>query len=180
MPEEPREPLDAPRAESPEAQRLRQAASEMILSGSNLTDELTDDEAQPLILWAVRQAEAAADDLVLASLDGEASPAMEPGEILADRLHPVRRMMTRINRLVSNRHDLPKEDLREELQYLFLLAEELPRPPQGTALPVQATELISRQADLENRAFVQAVIGLLEVSPCSDATDRTPESGQGE
>ena len=41
-------------------EKLRQLAAEMILESSSLTDDLTDEEARPLIAWGLDQADAAA------------------------------------------------------------------------------------------------------------------------
>jgi len=134
----------------------------MILSASSLTDELTDDEARPLIQWGLSQAEAAADDLTQAH---EISGDLAGGDlraILADRLDPVRRAMKCINSLAFDRRRLAAEELFEELQNLFTLSERLPCPPLLDVSVVPLTELSARQADLENLAFVRAIVDLLE------------------
>jgi hypothetical protein len=133
----------------------------MILSVSSLTDELTDDEARPLIQWGINQAEAAADALTRAGQSTGDPPSGDWHILLADRLDPVRRVMKRINRLVVDRHDLDAEELFEGLQHLFALAERLPSRPPLRESAVPLAEVCARQADLENQAFVQALVGLL-------------------
>lgn len=180
MPEERRSQSGAPGDKVAGAHRLRQLASERILSASNLTDELTDDEARPLIDWGVMQAEAAADDLSQVSLDERDPAGSDLGDILAERLEAVRRMMKRMNHLVVGRHALPAEEVLGELQRLFELAENLPRPPFFEEPAVPLAELSARQAGLGNRAFVQAIVGLLDASSWDGEEDRSAGLGRGE
>lgn len=147
--------------ERDEAHRLRQMASEMILADSSLTDELTDHEAQPLIGWGVIQAKAAADELARAGQDTLDSWGRGQGEALAGLVDPVRKMMARINRLVAQRHILPADELLGELQRLFALAENLSCSPLSEVPAESLAGLTTRQTDLDGRAFVQAIVGLL-------------------
>lgn len=180
MPEEPRSGSGAPGSKEAEAGRLRQMAAETILSTTNLTDELTDEEARPLVRWGVMQAEAAAHDLALASQNHEDAPGTDLDDLLADRLGPVRRLMKGINRLVPGRHGLPTEALNEELQRLMALAEGLPRPPLLETPVVPLAELSARQADMDGHAFVQALVGLLEGSGWGVELGRPHQHGIGE
>ena len=158
---EPRSHLGAPTSEASGVRRLRQRASEMILSASSLTDELTDDEARPLIDWGVRQAEAAADDLAQASQAGGAQAVQRPGDVLAERLEAVRRIMKRMNRLVARRQEIPAEEVQEELQRLLSLAGDLPRPPSLNIGATSLAELGVAQSDLGNEEFVRDLVLLL-------------------
>lgn len=164
MPDEHRSHLGAA-AETPEAGRLKQLAAEMILSASSLTDELTDEEAQPLIDWGLRQAEAAADDLSRASQEGGTPAFQYYGDVLADRLDAVRRIMKRTNRLAVRRQAMPAEEVREELRRLLALAESVPRPPSLNMQAVPMADLSVARSDLENGPFVRALVGLLDDSP---------------
>lgn len=141
--------------------QLRQHASEMVLEASNLTDNLTDEEARPLLAWGLEQAKAAADKLALTHRFMVAMPAEDIRSMLADQLTPVRRTMKLINGLAADRHDLSPEDLFEELKYVVELAERLPHPPSLTEPRVPLAELSAQQADLDNAAFVLAIVALL-------------------
>jgi hypothetical protein len=143
------------------AMLLRRQASEMVLEASSLTDELTDEEARPLLAWGLEQAKAAADELALTDQATAALPAEDIRSMLADQLTPVRRTMKLINGLTADRYDLSPEDLFEELKYVVELAGRLPHPPSLTDPQVPLAELTGRQADLDNAAFVQAIVALL-------------------
>jgi hypothetical protein len=134
----------------------------MILSASNLTDDLTDDEARPLIDWGVRQAEAAADDLAQASQEGWAQALEQPGDVLAERLEAVRRTMKRMNRLVARRQEMSAEEVQEEVQRLLSLAEDLPRPPSLKMPAAPLAEPGAARSDLGNEEFVRDLVLLLE------------------
>jgi len=172
MPGEPRSRSETLTSEASKGRHLRQVAAEIILSAPDLTDTLTDDEARPLIRWGVMQAEAAADDLAEASQATGGNPSgSNPGDILTDRLDPVRRVMKCINRLVGNRRGPPPEEVLEELERLFALAEGLPRPPQSEIAAVSVAELGARGTELDKGAIVQAIVGLLEGSTWGSAQE---------
>jgi len=68
------------------AMLLRRQASETVLEASSLTDELTDEEARPLLAWGLEQAKAAADELALTDQATAAMPAEDIRSMLADQL----------------------------------------------------------------------------------------------
>jgi hypothetical protein len=141
--------------------RLRRQASEMVLGASSLTDELTDEEARPLLAWGLEQAKAAAEELALPDQVMAAMPAEDVRSMLADQLTPLRRTMKLINGLTADRYSLSPQDLFEELKDVVELAAGLPRPPSLTDPQVALAELSAQQADLDNAAFVRAVLALL-------------------
>jgi hypothetical protein len=141
--------------------QLRRQAAEMVLGASSLTDELTDEEARPLLGWALEQANAAADKLALTDQVMAAMPAEDVRSMLADQLTPLRLTMKRINGLTADRHSLSPQDLFEELKYVVELAGGLPHPPFLTDPQVPLAELSAQQVDLDNAAFIQAILALL-------------------
>jgi hypothetical protein len=160
--------------------RLRRQAAEMVLEASSLTDELTDEEARPLIAWGLDQAKAAADELALVDQAMASFRTDDVRSILADQLTPLRRTMKLINALTADRRDLSSEELFEELQYLLELAERLPHPPTLTDPQVPLAELSARQSDLDNAAFVKAIMILLESPPPIETKTKAqmPEAGE--
>lgn len=158
--------------ETASVHQLRQVAVDMILEASSHTDELKDDEAKPLIDWAVVQAEAAADELSQTSQFRAVPSQKEPVALLSDRLTPLRRTMRFINSLAADRCDLSPEELLEELRYLLELAERLPSPPRRKAAADRLAELTARQAELNNLEFVQATVDLLDASSVAGKPSR--------
>jgi hypothetical protein len=144
--------------------QLDRLAAGLILDSASLTDELTDEEAQPLIDWGLAQAVAAAVDVANDPLQ-VATAAADQQETLADRVAPVRRVMKAINNLTADRHKLPPDQVLAEVQYLLELAANLPQPP--TQPSVEARKMAEmgwsqHQADLGNGPFVLMVLELLE------------------
>lgn len=149
----------------PNREDLKQQATALILEASVVTDELTDEEARPLIAWAVSQAAAAT---FAAAEDLAALPAREARGMLAERLAPVRRCMRAINALAGRRGTLAPEALLEELQALRAAAQQVPAPP-GAAVPDTAlAELAAWQGRLDTRAFVGAILYLLRPVAAED------------
>jgi hypothetical protein len=146
-------------------EKLHQWAAEVILASSSLTDGLSDDEARPLIAWGLAQAQAAAQEMAAAGLVTAGLPGDDAHNSVADRLTPVRRIMKGVTRLASERHELSPQDLFEELQYLLELARGLPQPPAWDKPEIPLAELAGLQTGLDNAAFVQAILGLLESPP---------------
>lgn len=160
--------------------QLRRQAAEMVLEASSLTDELTDEEARPLLAWGLEQAKAAADELALTDQAMAALPAEDVRSMLADQLTPLRRTMKLINGLTADRHDLSSEDLFEELKYVLELAGRLPHPPTFTDPQIPVAELSARQVDLDNAGFVEAILALLGSPPPIEADSRAQVIEVGE
>ncbi|GAB4571489.1 MAG: hypothetical protein Kow0077_08260 [Anaerolineae bacterium] len=97
-----------------DAEAFAARAAQEILNDSSLRDELTDEEAQPLLDWALARIEA------LAAQASGASP-----EALEDALANLRRVMKRMNRLVRLRQEGDPEALATELNRLGQLGARL-------------------------------------------------------
>lgn len=145
-------------------EKLRRQAAEMILEASSLTDELTDDEARPLIAWSLSQGEAAA-DAQSASVDLGSLPAEEAREMLTERVAPVRRLMRAINALAGERHDLNPYQVFNRLETIRSLAEELPVPGGVAVTDTALAELSAWQTGFDNGAFVGAILYLVQGMP---------------
>jgi hypothetical protein len=159
-------------------EQLRQMAAETILEASNLTDELTDKEARPLIDWGLAQAREAAWALALSdSLAVMSTDDLYP--VLADQLTPVRRTMKAINALAADRHGLQPEALVEELQYVVELSKRLPSPPPLVTTETTLAELAAWQTGMDNATFVWAILTLFG---STSALKEKPEDtlGKGE
>jgi hypothetical protein len=140
---------------------LRNYAAGAILEASSSTDELTDEEAQPLITWCLLQAEAAADALAAPAAPG-VSPSGDAREMLAVQVATVRRLMREINELAGERGDLEPQQVYGKLEAIRALAEELPVAG-GTAVPNTAlAELAAWQTGLDTGEFVGALLYLLQ------------------
>ena len=143
---------------------LRSVATEAILEASSSTDELTDEEAQPLISWCLSQAEAAADAIAVQAEPAEpgVSPDGDPHEMLAGKVATVRRLMRKVNQLTGERGDLEPQQVYSKLEAIRALAEELPGTG-GTAVSDTAlAELAAWQTGLDNGDFVGALLYLLQ------------------
>jgi hypothetical protein len=160
--------------------QLRRQASEMVLEASSVTDDLTDEEAGPLLAWGLEQAKAAADELALTDQVMAAMPAEDVRAMLADQLTPLRRTMKHINGLTADRHSLSPQDLFEELKYVVELAGGLPRPPSLTDPQIPLAELSAHQADLDNVSFVQSILALLGSSSPTEVDTRAQAIEAGE
>ena len=146
--------------------RLRNLAAVMIMGAPGLTDELTDVEARSLIDQCLLQAEAAVDAL-LVSADVAGLPAADAGEMIAERIAPVRRFMGAVNKLVGKRRSLTPDQMLEELDGLRKLAEELPLPP-GTPLSEGALSLLAHwPTERENLGFVLALLHAFGPAPAA-------------
>ena len=146
----------------------RQRAAEMILGTPDLTDELTDAAARPLIEWGVGQAEAAA-----------GANGVEPA---AEGAAPVRRIIKVVNSLAADRRTLEPGQVAEELTLVLDLAERLPRPPelQGRAARASAVaDLAAWQTEMDDPTFVRSVLALLLGAQVGSGTGREVQ-GAGE
>jgi hypothetical protein len=157
-----------------QAQKL---AAGSILETPNLTDELTDKEAQPLLEWGLAQAQAA----VPAGLVRHfvtALPGDDRREALLRCTRPVRRVVRVINTLTGVRHSLALREVSDELAYILDLSRQLPLPPARPVTRTALAELAAWQKDMDNGAFVWAILTLLgeEPPPRGRPTDR-PEIG---
>ena len=160
---------------------LRRMAAEMILEAAMLTDEMTDEEARPLISWCLSQGEAAADAL-LAGTDPALAPEDDPREALMERMVPVRRLIRAINALAGNRRGMSSRHVFDELDAIRSLAQELPEPGGTAVTDVALAELAAWQTGFDNGAFVGAIVYLLQGMPIGEAvlTWWSWESGSGD
>jgi hypothetical protein len=141
-------------------EKLRRLAAEMILEASSLTDGLTDEEARPLIAWALSQGEAAADALA-ASVDLASLPAGETREMLAGRVAPVRRFMGAINALAGERRELKLHRAYKRLESIRVMAQELPAPPDVVSSDLKLKWLARRTRKDDDSAFVRTIVLML-------------------
>ena len=154
-------------------------AADMVLEAAGLTDELTDEEARPLISWCLTQGEAAAD--AVASTEALGAEA-DPREALRERLVPVRRLMRAINALAAKRRHMRSRQVFDELDAIRALAQDLPRPGGAAVTDVALAELAAWQTGFDNGAFVGAILYLLQGMPIGEAvlTWWTWESGSSD
>lgn len=148
-------------------EKLRQLAAEMILESSSLTDDLTDEEARPLIAWGLDQADAAAGAVASSQRISKANliPALPPDDLraaLAGRMGPVRRLIKSIGVLAADRYELSSQEMAEELENIRTLAGELPAQAMLSITDIGTAELTARHTELSNVEFVEALLTLLE------------------
>jgi hypothetical protein len=145
--------------------QLRQRAAEMILGTPDLTDELTDAAAWPLIRWGLAQAEVVAERLQAANALEVLAAAPGLADSLADGMSHVRRVIKAVNRLAAERHELEPAVVAEELAYIFELATQLPNPPPAGVLRTTMAELAGWQREMDTMAFLWALLTLLGAEP---------------
>lgn len=169
--------------EDAELHALQERAAEMVLSMSTMTDDLTDEEARPLIAWAVGQAEAVAREVAAGGARGAAPGAAvpDPAELLADRLTPVRKLVRAVSSLAADRHRLNEEEVAEEIDYVVELGDRLPgagmRPRTvANGAHAAAPDLARRQAEMDNREFVIALLGQLPQASVTPARAGSPDA----
>jgi len=136
--------------ELPQSNDLEQKAAESILGDASLRDELTDDEAQPLIDWGLTQvAQIARRAALMASTE-----AMEAA------LDDVRRLMKRVNRVVRHRALGDAEAVRSDLERLGALSARLfgDAAPRTTLSQVDA--FMAEQGNLSNAQVVKRLLGM--------------------
>ena len=142
-------------------EELRNLAAVMILSASELTDELTDVEARTLVDQCLPQADAAVDALLALHDPAELSPG-DASEMIAERVAPVRRYMGAVNALVGKRHRLTPKQMLAELEGLQTMAEELPQPL-GAPISDGAMSLLAHwPTEGDNLGFVLALLHVFE------------------
>jgi hypothetical protein len=154
---------------------LQQLAAEAILESSSLTDELTDEEARPLISWGLVQARLAVESVVAeqeAHVNSRAAilPADDLRAVLAERLAPVRRIVKASSALTIDRHRLSVQEVVEELVSIRAMAGKLP----AACLPITGptlAELAAWQLCFDNATFIRAMLVLLHPEPILPETE---------
>jgi hypothetical protein len=148
--------------ERQDLERLHQVAAEMIVNWSMLTDGLTDVQARPLMAWAIDQGEAIVRHLI-AQPTLVTLPAGELGDILADRLLPLQRLMWTVGEFVAGNRHLSRGEIAQELEYILEVARQLPgsRHPWTPTTDATLERVCTRLAGLENPERLQAVLALL-------------------
>lgn len=127
-------------------------AAEQILDDPGLRDELTDDEAQPLIDWGLAQVKL---------LARNASARAQPAPLDVELKH-LRRLMKRINRFVGLRALDDPAALATELERLTVVSRKLYGERPGL-LPDEASRavLVDEMAGMSNSAVVLKLLALL-------------------
>lgn len=147
--------------DQPERKQARQCAAEIVLRMPDLTDELADAAARPLLAWGVIQAEAAAGE----PEPGQGMDAPRDVELLAERIAPVRRIIKVVNSLAADRRTLEPAQVAEELALVLDLADRLPWPPTLQACAVRSSvvaDLAAWQTEMNDQTFVRSVLALLQ------------------
>ena len=148
MPLEPTE--SQPEAEALEPGNLKKRAAETILGDVDLRDELTDDEAQPLIDFGLAQVEALA----------RRAAALASAQTMDNSVDNLRRLMKRINRFAAERRQGDPELTRKSLERIARISAEL----YGEAAPQPSPEALDNflkvESDLNNQIVVQQLLKL--------------------
>jgi len=138
-------------------EELEKRVVESLMSDPGLRDELTDDEARPLMDWGLSQAAAIARRMA----------AQASAESLDDAVGDLRKLMKRINRLVGHRREGDPELVRKDLRRLAKYSERLfggtvVRPDEA-----QLETFLAEQAVLDNRGIVERLLAMF--TPPQDA-----------
>lgn len=157
--------------EDARTEELLNLAAVMILGASELTDELTDAEARSLVDSCLAQADAAVVEL-MASYDPAELSTEDAGEMIAERVAPVRRYMGAVNTLVGKRRRLTPAQMLAELDALQTVAEALPKPPSVPISDGAMSLLAHWPAEGDNLGFVLALLHVFE--PGAAARTQTP------
>lgn len=136
--------------ELPQQDDLEKKAAELILGDASLRDELTDDEAQPLIDWGLAQ---------VAQIARRAS-LMASAEAVEAALDDVRRLMKRVNRVVRHRALGDAEAVRSDLERLSELSARLFGDAVPRAALSQVDTFMAEQGNLSNGQVVKRLLGM--------------------
>ncbi|MBN1967411.1 MAG: hypothetical protein JW910_22345 [Anaerolineae bacterium] len=173
-------PVEQPDAfNEAEQHELEEEAAESILGDPSLRDELTDDEARPLIDWGLHQVAALAKQV--------ASQGM--AETMRTTVTDMRRLMKRINRLAGHRaQGGGEEQLRNDLRRLGKVSAELFGEAITPPDEVTVEAFIAEQASLSNEQLVNRLLSLyappegpppqLKAPPESPRLTAPPEPGR--
>ncbi len=139
-----------PLAGAPDADDLERQGVESIVGDPGLRDELTDDEARPLIDWGLAQV----------TLLARQAAAQASVEMMDASMRDLHRLMKRVNRLVGARAAGDTARVREELDRLARLSGEM--YGEETA-PVDSTRLdtfMEEQESLSNEEIITRLLAL--------------------
>ncbi len=153
--------------ELPQQDDLEKKAAESILGDASLRDELTDDEAQPLIDWGLAQ---------VAQIARRAS-LMASTEAVEAALDDVRRLMKRVNRVVRHRALGDAEAVRSDLERLGALSARLFGDAVPRAALSQVDTFMAEQGNLSNGQVVKRLLGMF-APPLSLASQVTGPEAQ--
>jgi hypothetical protein len=128
-------------SETPNPEELAAHAAQSITGDPSLRDELTDDEAQPLIDWGLAQVDRLAQQVMLA----QHAAARDSNEVMDESVSDLRKLMKRVNRLVGHRAAGEMDRVDRDLQRLARFSERLygaaVTPPDEARLAAFKTEL---------------------------------------
>jgi hypothetical protein len=139
-------------------------ATSMLYEDASVREELTDDEAGPLLKWGEAQIAA----LAARALDDEA---------FDEQYEHLRKFMLRVNRLVGRRVGMSAEDQTEMLTKIGESAESL-----GAPIPADKIAAFrGGQFAMSNAAAIQALTALLNLAakPAASATQISGGTGSG-
>lgn len=166
--------------ELPQQDDLEKKAVESILGDASLRDELTDDEAQPLIDWGLAQ---------VAQIARRAS-LMASTEAVEAALDDVRRLMKRVNRVVRHRALGDAEAVRSDLERMGALSARLFGDAVPRAALSQVDAFMAEQGNLSNAQVIKRLLGMFapplslasqaagpEAQPSSPAPQAPPQFG---
>lgn len=159
--------------ETPNPEELEARAAESILGDAGLRDELTDDEAKPLIEWGVSQASAMARRVV-------AEAALQSDiDTLDESLASLRRLMKRVNRIVGRRAEGDPESLRKDVDRLASLSEKLYGDLVSRPDTAQVEAFLTQQSLLSNEQIVAKLLAMYAPPPEPfNQLDAPPKPGE--
>lgn len=137
-----------------QAEREKHLAAEMIFDAEGLTDDLEDAAAKRLLNWGAAQAKR----LALEAADGDLERAASN----------LRRVIKRVNNLVTDRAALPDDEFAAELTQLVALASRAVGL-QVTGQQMDSQPLLANRNGLDDVALVDVITALL-----------TPSASQGD
>lgn len=143
----------------PNLDSLRRLAAEMVLDLAERMGDLTDEEVQPLMSWALGQAEIAAQS-VLTTHQSESLPPVERSDRLAAMLKPVGQVITMINDLIADRDILSLEEITEKVEFLRQQAQQLPCPLTSGAMDLAPCVHSFWGSELSNKDLMYLFTGL--------------------
>jgi hypothetical protein len=142
----------------PDSEDLEKRAAESILGDPSVRGDLTDDEAQPLIEWGVKQATALARQ---AAAQAAMHTALNnPVETMDESVADLRKLMKRVNRFVAARQEGDPEHLRKTLDRLAHVSQQVFGEAVPQASTLEREKFLHDQADLDNQ---QVVTHLLQI-----------------
>jgi hypothetical protein len=136
--------------EAPNLNDLERQGADSIAGDPSLRDELTDDEAKPLIDWGLAQV----------TLLAQQAAAQASVEMMDASMRDLHRLMKRVNRLVGARASGDTARVREELDRLARLSGEMYGEETAPVDSARLDAFMDEQESLSNQEVITRLLAM--------------------